>query len=106
MVHHAVRERAVQLIVARSHDNTVELAPGLDLEVRLPHDAGVQPLRFWARRHDASVVVREHSDRPARELRFEDPLAGGVERDAVDQRNLVARICRALEHSFDFTGGH
>jgi len=66
----------------------VQLAPAPDLEVRLPHDARVEPLRLGRGRHHTAIIIREHDDGSPPQLRLKHPLARRIERDTVDQRDL------------------
>ncbi|MOA19870.1 hypothetical protein D3C78_1402780 [compost metagenome] len=82
--HHPLAHVAVQRIVRGEGADAVAPQGGADLEVGLAH------LHEWlgvrtAGDH-ATIVVAQHHDRRARQVRAEDPLAAGVERIAVDQR--------------------
>jgi hypothetical protein len=66
-------------------DDAVALHHVAHLKERRAH-ADAYGLRLVRARDDAPVVVREHDDGPAKELRVEYALAGDVEVVAVHER--------------------
>ncbi|MNJ62974.1 hypothetical protein D3C77_588340 [compost metagenome] len=73
----------IQRVVGGERDDAVLLQLLLDLEIRLAHFH--ERLGVVAPGDDTAIVVRQDHDRDLGQVRAEHPLAGRIERVAVDQ---------------------
>ena len=84
--HHPRAHIAIERVIARPHDHAV----GIDaLPADMPGLAhgDAERLGFIRARDHAAVIVRQHDDRPAAQLRLKHALARGIEIVAVDERD-------------------
>ena len=82
--HYPLGQIAIERIVGGQHRDIVAFDDGPHLEQRHAH-GDAEPLRFRRAGDDAAVIVGEHDNRAAGQVRLEDALARDVEIVAIGE---------------------